>query len=719
MERKSFHLLENKWCWITTTAALFTLADKEALLWYGIVFVFCTTLFFSLIRVDSPGECIRGHKVRSFLLLLFGVVTSNTALARFYQEWEVSTKLAALASRLHCSAGLILWPIVLIGFLCTVFCIFILMSSLLNWNQREENGYSGFATILLASILTFQYSQRINCVDALSPHLIKVVAGTLIILALIALVNAVTARFRVSILIGSFAVMLLSTTNYFVLMFRGRELGPPDFLSVGTAMNVVGNYRFSLPTDSALCWLLWLLFVIALFLSGRSVSAHPARIRGISGAICVLSVLAVYFSVWDTPVKLWGNRGSEINGTLLNFVLQIRDSVIQKPENYSPSVLEQLERQYITEDDASDNDYPSIIVIMDESFTDFSVLGNDVQTEDPLLPFISSMEENTICGYVYSSVFGSNTANSEFEFLTGNSMAFLPAGSVPYQQYLSEDQYSLVSFLQSIGYRCLATHPYLENGWNRPNVYGWFGFDEVTFLPDYPQSDLVREYVSDREMFEYVIRRYEERDRSAAFFLFGITMQNHGGYYVEGFDATVSLHYQDPYPGAEQFLTLANLTDRAVEYLIEYFSAVEEPVVVCFFGDHQPKVENEFFEEVHGGAFDSLESEMLKYKVPFFIWANYDIEEQRNVETSINYLSSFVLEACGIELPAYNQFLRAAEQSVPILTAEGYYSADSGRFLDISEAEGEEKAILNQYHVLEYNNMFDKKHLSGVFRLEQ
>lgn len=264
----------------------------------------------------------------------------------------------------------------------------------------------------------------------------------------------------------------------------------------------------------------------------------------------------------------------------------------------------------------------------------------------------------------------------------------------------------------------MATHPYHASGWNRPSVYDSFGFDEMTFISDYPQNKLTRKYVSDQEMIEYIIERFENRDKSRGFFLFGITIQNHGGYTYNNFESTVPLDYSKQYPEAEQFLTLTNLSDQAVEYLIDYFSKTTDPVVICFFGDHQPRVETGFLEAVHGGGFDDLDGEMLKYIVPFFIWANFDIEEQSNVQTSINYLSNYLLEACGFELPAYNRFLCDAQQTILILTAYGYYSVSKGHFLPTSEAAGEERVILNEYQILEYNNHFDKDQISLIFQAE-
>ena len=98
-------------------------------------------------------------------------------------------------------------------------------------------------------------------------------------------------------------------------------------------------------------------------------------------------------------------------------------------------------------------------------------------------------------------MYGGGTANSEYEFLTGGSMSNLPEGSIVYQQYISQTTYSLPWLMNGLGYRTMATHPFTSSGWNRPAVYPFFGFSESTFAEAYPWKDLLREFVSDREMY--------------------------------------------------------------------------------------------------------------------------------------------------------------------------------------------------------------------------
>ena len=360
---------------------------------------------------------------------------------------------------------------------------------------------------------------------------------------------------------------------------------------------------------------------------------------------------------------------------------------------------------------------PTVIVVMSESYADLSVVGN-FTTNIELTPFYDSLTENTVKGYALSSVFGAKTPNSEWEFMTGNSMAFLPSGSVVYQQYITDTPTSIVSNLKNEGYTCVAMHPYYETGWSRNTVYPNMGFDETYFIDDFDQTKLLREYITDQELYENIIERYENRGASEDLFIMSISMQNHGGY-TEKYDNFIEearmlgVNYAD----VNQYLSLVHESDQALEYLISYFESVDEPVEIVFFGDHQPSLSSSFYPYLNGKGLSGLTEDELEalYTVPFFIWTNYDTPEETVEITSLNFLSTMVLERAGIELPAYNQFLSDMMEVVPAINARGYYSKSQGRFIHIEEAEGEEADWIRDYEILQYNNMFDRKGQSEVF----
>jgi phosphoglycerol transferase MdoB-like AlkP superfamily enzyme len=406
-----------------------------------------------------------------------------------------------------------------------------------------------------------------------------------------------------------------------------------------------------------------------------------------------------------------------MNGYYTNFYISIRDYFVKPPEGYSQNTIRELEKDYPVTDSHSDQEFPDILMIMSESYADLSILGSELKTNIPVTPFLDSLKENTISGYVLASIFGGTTANSEFEALTGYSLHFLPEGATPYQQYLQQNTYSLNWVLRSLGYRCNATHPYYASGWNRTTAYPLLGFSQSTFIDDYPRNNLIREYVSDQEMFEYLLDALEQSQESPQF-LFGVTMQNHGdyGFLEDNLDEYIYLeNYKSDYPQAESYLTLIHESDKALEYLLTQLQQSEKKTIVLFFGDHLPKLESAFYEEVHGGSFSNLEDLMLQYTVPFFIWANYDIPEQTVTCTSMNYLGRYLLEVIGIDLPPYYQFLKETEQVLPALNAFGYYSKDCGTIIPYDEAEGKEAEMLNLYRILQYNCLFDKGNRSQIF----
>lgn len=528
-----------------------------------------------------------------------------------------------------------------------------------------------------------------------------------------------TGRLKLSVTIISLIELLVACINSFVWQFRGREILFSDLSAAGTALTVVSEYMPIFTLKMAIGLFLWMLVLFSQFSLPADVCRKSLKVRLAAFVTAMILLTFTVFSSRDIPIQTYSGRGSSWNGFYINFIISIRDSIIRAPENYSPETVESIENDYASADgETADTDYPNIIVIMNESFTDFRVFGEHFNTNQPVLPYFDSLQENTVRGFALSSAYGGHTANSEFEFLTGLSMGYLPVGSIPYQQYISENTFSLTWLLESHGYSCFSTHPYHESGWGRKITYPRLGFKQSTFLPDYPQENLVREYVSDQEMYEYVLQKLDEGPADQPRFIFGITMQNHGGYrYVgENYTKHIDLNgYSTEYPWAEQYLSVLHESDKALEYLLTYLEGYEEDTVVVFFGDHFPSVEAALYNEIHGAPLATLDEQMLQYTVPFMIWANYDIEEKTVNRTTLGHLGHYLLDAAGIEQPAYYQFLAELEQHIPAMNQSGYFSLANNCFIRYEEAQGAEKEWLDKYAAIQYNALFDSKNRSNMF----
>ena len=517
--------------------------------------------------------------------------------------------------------------------------------------------------------------------------------------------------------------------NYFVLEFRGAPIQPWDILSISTAASVADNYEYKLNRTAVIVLICFvLLLVLEFFLKkGFPKKNKKARIARVClalscGLLCfgytkmlhsediVEQKLHLYNKLF-TPTTIQFK-----NGTVTAFLMELQYISVDKPSGYSAENAKELLASYDTgsqEADGTSSDNaqkPNIIVIMNEAFSDPSVLG-DFTTNEDYMPFVHSLldgADNTISGHLNVSVKGGNTANTEFEYLTGASMAFLPYGSIPYQQYVKKETPSMASYLSSLGYYTIAMHPYRAAGWDRNLVYPKLGFDEMHFQEFFTDSPLVRKYVSDEGNYEKIIKLYEEKDADTPLFLFNVTMQNHSSYSdwadYDNFSPDITVEGSDS-KLLPAYLSLIRLSDSAIQNLVSYFEAQEEPTMIVFFGDHQPadSVVRPVW-KLNGKDDADLtdEEEALRYKVPFFIWANFNIETENDLEISANYLAAKTLDAAGLPKSAYDNFLSQLRTEVPVISAN-HVTLSDGTFTTASK----QKDLLYDYQTLQYYLLFD------------
>jgi phosphoglycerol transferase MdoB-like AlkP superfamily enzyme len=411
----------------------------------------------------------------------------------------------------------------------------------------------------------------------------------------------------------------------------------------------------------------------------------------------------------------------ETNGFAFNLYLQLKDMVIKEPTDYDIDTLEQLMTEYPSDKAALSDDYPNIIVIMNESFADLSVLG-DFDTSEEVLPFLNSLTENTIKGYLYSSVYGGNTANSEYEFLTGSSISYFSERVVPFQLYMNESRPSIVSQLEQLGYETTFMHPYKAYSWNRPTVYTALGMDSMYYEEDMTDLEILRGYATDSSQNDYLIQYLNEKNDSPSF-IFDVTVQNHGGYTesADDLDKITITGYEGIYPETENYLALIHESDKALQELIEYLETYDEPTVVLFYGDHQPSIETGFVELAEGKSKSdfTLEDRQKMYKVPFFLWANFDIEEKTVDNMSINYLSTFLCEELGLPMTGFQKYLSDLYKELPVINSVGIID-NNNLYTAKTSLSGDIKNKFDIYNSLIYNYMFDKDgRITEFFALQE
>ena len=588
------------------------------------------------------------------------------------------------------------------------------------------------------------------------------------------LVYLIVNKVKISYIISTILCYVVGVINHYLILFRGRSIFPSDLKSISTGISVLDQYTLTFNEN----FMLGAVFFIALivFLVQFKPIDKPRKFLLKTKALGVIAAGFFTFLVVGTsflkacgvnPVNWYGSRS---NGFVLNFMVELTSYIVDEPSDYSLDKVVEITKNYDntqqvftnneteeatstdvdvneeqenkdnqeqntsnqvanTDNNLNDNqnetdknkDKPNIIVIMDESYSDLSVLGN-FNTNEDYMPYERSLTENTIKGNALASIYGAGTANSEYEFLTGNTLAFLPSGCIAYTSYIHTERPTLVSTLKDQGYTTYALHPFNRAGWDRPNVYKKFGFDDYFSEESFNDKKYLRNYLTDTTSFGKLKQLYENKDPDERLFLFNVTMQNHGGYTdkFDNFNQKIWLtdYSDEEFPATNQYLSLVKESDEAIKDLIDYFSKVDEPTLILLYGDHQPRIESEFVEKMLGKKIDdlSLEEQQKMYTVPFFLWANYDIPEQNVEITSLNYLSNLVLDTAGLEKTEYGKFLEEVQKQVPAINSVGYMDS-TGVYHDVKNTFEHQYDIdlLNKYRLLQYNNMFDTKHTINSF----
>lgn len=551
--------------------------------------------------------------------------------------------------------------------------------------------------------------------------------------------------FSIGYIVADLIFLIIGTANYFVVQFRGSPIVPWDFLSIQTAASVAGNYTYDI-TWRFVFTALGFLALIAFDLKMTLRCSMTVRVIGV--VLCSAGLAAATWALQQKDVKT--KLGMDVtlftpnvryrnNGFLAAFLGNLYLINVEEPSGYSVNAVGQIRKEIHEQNAQTDSAntlksaeekiaagrMPNIIVIMDEAFSDLQVLGRFNTDEDYMPNFRKLMAQRG--GHLMVSVKGGNTANTEFEFLAGDTMAFLPVGSVVFQQFIRDNIPALPSYLASIGYETTGIHPYLSSGWDRKRVYPLLGFEEFLAKEAFAGAKTLRDWISDEAAFDKIREVFEQKREEGDTdpqFIFEVTMQNHSGYSPEFPGFTERIHLTDltfsnvQTRAAEKYLTLIKYTDEALGELMTWLQSLTEPTIVLMFGDHQP---SDYVTNVisHLTGYDPegpIEEAQKAFLVPYFVWDNFGLSMDAPALTSVNYLAADVLSAAGIPLTQYQQFLLDLQKQLPVV-CQGTFIDQAGTYYSLDEEKSSPYAqVLNTYNILQYNHMNDiKNRVTSVF----
>ena len=543
------------------------------------------------------------------------------------------------------------------------------------------------------------------------------------------------------------ALYVLGLAEYFVILFKSMPISPGDLTALSTAAAVAGT-GFTY-TITSFCMLSLAFTVIAIQICALAAQVAPKRQKGswrglvlnlliaivCLGGIAAHTTLLDYYHTLYIQVYSWRPLESYYRqGFLPSFISGAQTIKPSKPEDYTVSGAKKLISEYAKEYDDNnqtggssatrleatkqfDEEKPTVIAVMNETFSDLSIYQNmHADYQGPT--YFKSIDDCLSRGRLYVSAYGGGTANTEFEFLTGNSMAYLGSGVYPYTTYDLTDTENLAAQFKSLGYYTTAMHPNHGTNWNRENVYKDFGFDQFLTINDFQNAETLRGMVTDKATYDKILELLDTNSNPQ--FIFDVTMQNHSGYDTGliPYDKQMSLNIDGEFnSNVNEYVSLIQQSDEALKYFLNKLSKLDRKVVVVFWGDHQPFFPDTYNDRWFANEDDATHQERL-WQTSYIIWANYDVagnsQTSHEEDLSSNYLSSELMKLIGAPLTDYQKAHLTLRQSLPALNSVGYEDSQDRWLLSSSKSDEAyndtiaaacEKAR-SDYHAMQYYMMF-------------
>ncbi|AMD59250.1 cation tolerance protein CutA [Agrobacterium tumefaciens] len=399
------------------------------------------------------------------------------------------------------------------------------------------------------------------------------------------------------------------------------------------------------------------------------------------------------------------------NGFLMAFAFNIPMANVSAPEGYGENSIADLTSEPASFA-ANKGDYPDVIMLMSESLWDPTRLENVNLSADPM-PTIRAKQS----GNVFSPEFGGMTANVEFEALTGFSNAFLPYGSIPYQQYIRRPVPSLASFFRGEGYSAIAVHPFQEWFWNRKQVYKNFGFEEFRSEETLPAMEKRGNFASDDALMEEIMATADRTQNPL--FLFAVTLQGHGPYETNRYaENTIGIEGELSASASQALATYSQgvvEADEALLKLMRWAKKRDRETIIVLFGDHLPPLGQTFVESGYmPGMVASrrapLEVMKKEHETPLVVWSSKK-GVRKNIGTiSPALLPYHVLKTAGFSDPFYTGTLGEVQQAFSVIDRHMLVTAGGDALPDWSIAPNAVPDVVRNYRLLQFDMMFGKQY---------
>ena len=574
----------------------------------------------------------------------------------------------------------------LVEFISIVFLASLGMKSIYKRKQNiKALDMTNWILFILNPFMSFYILESAYNPNFASMEIIYILINALILFLIQILIYIVIRKKRLSMIFILVLSIAFGIANDALYILRDSPLIPAFLGSLGVAADVAKDTVIQLNGHSLMAFSLaslWLLVVSSINEGKITISkkSYAKQLVGYCAMFGLITVVSVNYFIKQNGVgvNLWRpSRTYYVEGSPYSFYRILANQIITAPKGYNEKEVEDTLEEYYNKDiGTKGNKKPNIVIIQSEALADYYGKGNLKLSENPIA-FQRSLDENAIQGKAYVSVLGGGTVNSEYETLTSVPLTFFPLGAYPFQQYVKEGHTSVARVLENQGYQTFITHPNKPTNYSRQEAWPNLGFKNMAFLGDYDNSpesfEPTNGFLKESVAFDKIKEQFEKKPADKPLFAYLVTMQNHGGYTsnVPGKIKVLNETNGDD-QGASHYVNLLKKSDEDLKRLVEYFKAYKEPTILCIFGDHQPQNYDVFMKLIKSGG-DYTNKDV--FYTPLTIWANYDIDEEKDLDISVNELTPYLLEkAGGIKLSAYQKYMLDIHKDYPIISTKQIYN---------------------------------------------
>lgn len=543
-----------------------------------------------------------------------------------------------------------------------------------------------------------------------------------------------TRRIWAAMALVSVPMLICHMINAFKLALRNEPFFPWDITLAGEATNILSSIELH-PSRSMVLAGAYIVgsVVIALILDRlvlrRNRLPRSAYLTGFAAALLGFGLLCGswlsedYIHQNTIPLRVYNQHWSyKENGFVYTFIANIYHAKVEKPENYSAGEMQALVQGYEAEQGGVE---PNVIVVMSEAFADLWNAKN-LQFDEALAPTFTALAEEYLSGSCMTSEYGGNTANCEFEVLTGYSTYLVPNGTVMYMSYLNQNTDNYTSFLKDRGYYTVALHPYQRSFFSREKAFGLLGFDDYYSAEHFDGAARLRvgNFISDDAVADRIIAEYEKNEPTGrGFFCHTVTMLNHTAYYKgdwpeeEQVGMTTSCELTEAeYDTLRSYATGLQHADAMLEKLVDYFSAVEEPTVILFFGDHQPSLGTPGYELMQriGYVEDNTSPEgiLALQSTPYLIWNNFeDQPTAAKMDMSMFHLIPYMTRTLELDRPAFHSYMDTLFETLRGITRKVFLD---GEGIPMLTPDAAQQQAMDEYLALVYDGLLGSQYANGI-----